>query len=573
MVSEVKNKRNKRKDILILAMLLLIVILFNFIGSLVFKRFDLTTEKRYTLAESTRSLLKNINEEVLFKVYLQGNFNPGFTRLRNETREILDEFRAYSNGNIQYEFIDPSGDGLTVEEQRSVQKQLYEKGLIPEEIVEKKSDKTSNLRIWPGAIVSYKGKEAVWQIYTHQAGIGFSQEESVNNSVQELEYSLTNAIRKLQRAKKAEVTFLEGHYEPDTLRKFDFMRSLSEYYSVNRTRIPEGGELGSLKGTDALIISKPDSSFTDKEKFIIDQFIMEGGKVLWLVDPVGINMDTLQMKGYTIGFNRPLNIEDMLFKYGVRLNPVLIQDMQCGPIYMNVGFKKDQAPNWKPFPWVYYLWVMPTGSHPIVKNLDAIKMDYVSSIDTITARGIKKTVLLETSRNTKLQTTPARIALQYATLPVKESQFKSGFQTTAILLEGSFTSFAENRLPTILRTSKDFKFIEKGKPTKMIVVADGDIMLNDIEKKSGNIMPLGYDKYSRQVFANKTFLLNCVNYLLDDEGMLQLRSREVKLRLLDKKKIKQQRTKYQMINVMLPLLIVITFGMIQFYVRRRKYAA
>lgn len=571
MVSEKKNKTGaKKRDILILFAFLAIVVIINFISTFVFKRFDLTSEKRYTLASSTKELLKKVDEEILFKVYLEGNFNPGFTRLRNEAREILDEFRAYSGGNIQYEFINPTEESLTVEEKNNIQRQLFEKGIIPEEIIDKKGDKTSNTRIWPGAIVSYKGKEAVWQIYSHQALIGVSSEQSINNSVQELEYSLTNTIRKLQRKRKPEVTFLDGQFELDTVRRYDLMRSLSEYYTVNRTLIKPGVELESLKGSDALVIAKPDSAFTDKEKFIIDQFIMEGGKVLWLVDPISINMDTLNLRGFSIGLNRPLNLEDMLFKYGVRLNPVLVQDMQCGMIPINIGFKKGQA-NIKMFPWVHTLWVLPDGNHPIVKNLDVIKMEYVSNIDTVTAHGIKKTVLLKSSRNTKIQPSPARIALQMATLPVKESQFKDGNQILAVLLEGSFTSFAENRLPTALRSSPDFKFIEKGKPTKMIVVADGDIAANDVQRATGQVMPLGYDKYSRQVFANKTFLLNCVNYLLDDEGMLQLRAREVKLRMLDKKKIKQQRTKWQLTNVVVPALVVFVFGLVQFYFRRKKY--
>jgi len=571
MVSEVKHKnKRKQRDLMILFAFIAIVVIVNFIGAFVFKRFDLTSEKRYTLAPSTRDLLKKVDEEILFKVYLEGNFNPGFTRLKNEAREILDEFRAYSNGNIQYEFINPTEESLTPEEKNNVQRQLFEKGIIPEEIIDKKGDKTSNTRIWPGAIVSYKGKEAVWQIYSHQALIGVSSEQSINNSVQELEYSLTNTIRKLQRKRKPEVTFLDGQFELDTIRRYDFMRSLSEYYTVNRTVIKPGVELESLKGSDALVIAKPDSAFTDKEKFIIDQFIMDGGKVLWLLDPISINMDTLNLRGFSIGLNRPLNLEDMLFKYGVRLNPVLVQDMQCGMIPINIGFKRGQA-NIKMFPWVHTLWVLPDGTHPIVKNLDVIKMEYASNIDTVTAHGIKKTVLLRSSRNTKIQPSPARIALQMATLPVKESQFKDGNQMLAILLEGAFTSFAENRLPTALRTSPDFKFIEKGKPTKMIVVADGDIAANDYQRATGQVMPLGYDKYSRQVFANKTFLLNCVNYLLDDEGMLQLRSREVKLRMLDKKKIKLQRTKWQVTNVVMPALLVVIFGLVQFWFRRKKY--
>lgn len=571
MVSEKTNSQvNKQRDMMMLFVLIAIVLLINFLGSFYFKRFDLTTEKRFTLAESTKKLLKNIDDEILFKVYFQGNFNPSFTRLRNEAKEILDEFRAYSNNQIQYEFINP-GEGLTLEEKNNIYKQLSDKGLKPEEIIDKKSDKTSQILIFPGAIASYKGREAVWQIFTRQ--LGPTAEECINNSVEELEYSLTNTIRKLQRTKKPEITFIEGHHELDTVHKYDLMLSLSEYYNVNRTCICK--KLSALEKSDAIVIAKPDSAFgmDNRDQFIIDQYIMNGGKVLWLLDPVSIDMDTLYLKGFSIGFNRPLNIEDMLFKYGVKLNPVLVQDMQCSQIPINVGFKKGQ-PDFKMFPWVYSPLVLPDINHPIVKNLDIIKFDYLSTLDTIvSAKGIKKTILLKTTRNTKVQPTPARIGLGMARYPIKETQFTGGLQNIACLLEGSFTSFVEHRrLPSVLQNNPDFKFLSKSKPTKMIIVADGDVASNDYQRSSGMVYPLGYDKYNKQTYANKTFLLNCINYLLDDEGMLQLRSREVKLRLLDKKKIKLQRSKWQAVNVIIPILLLIAFGSVQFFYRRKKYS-
>lgn len=569
MVDVKKNNsqsKTKRRDITFLVILIAIVILINFIGSFVFKRFDLTSEKRYTLAESTIKLLKNLDDEVYFKVYLHGNFNPSFSRLRNEAKEILDEFRAYSNNQIQYEFITP-GEGLNKEEAANIEKELYRKGLVPEEVIEQKKEKTSQTLIWPGAIVSHKGKEAVWQIFKRQ--IGIPPDECINNSVQELEYSLTNTIRKLQRDKKQEVTFVEGHGELDTLHQYDFMRSLSEYYNVNRT--PINGKIHTFDESDAIVITQPDSTFTDKDKFIIDQYIMRGGKVLWLIDPVDVNLDTLYTKGYSIGLGKQLNIEDMLFKYGVRLNQVLVQDLQCAKIPINVGFKKGQ-PNFQQFPWLYSVLALPDGNHPIVKNLDLIKLDYLSTLDTISSKGIKKTILLKTSRYTKIQQTPARLSLGMVQYQPKENQFNTPYQPVACLLEGAFSSFVEYRIPDKLLNDSLFKYIDKGKPTKMIVVADGDVARNDFNRGNGSIYPLGYDKYTQQTFANKTFLLNCVNYLLDDEGMLQLRSREVKLRLLDKKKVNLHRTKWQLINVVMPLVIVILFAYVQFYIRKRRYS-
>lgn len=568
MVTEkkIKPSSNKRKNISSLLVLVTIVILINFIGSSFFKRFDLTSEKRYTLAESTKNLLKNIEDEVYLKVYLQGDFNPSFTRLKNETKEILDEFRAFSNNQIQYEFIKP-GDGLGKEEVIAIEKQLFDKGIMPEEVMDRGKDKTTQTLIWPGAIVNYKGKETAWQIFKRQEGI--SPEESINNSVEELEYSLTNAIRKLQRDKKQEITFIQGHREIDTIHQYRIMQAFSEYYNVNQTAIL--GKLKALKGSDAIVITQPDTAFSDKDKFIIDQYIMNGGKVLWLIDPLNVNTDSLR-NGFTIGINRPLNIEDMLFKYGVRLNPVLVQDLQCGSIAFNTGFQRGQ-PKIELFRWLFSPVVLPDINHPIVKNLDLIKFDYLSTLDTISsAKNVKKTILLKTSRYTKTQPSPVRIALGMATIPPKESQFINSYQPIACLLEGEFSSFVEYRIPNRLLEDTLFKYLDKSKKTKMIVVADGDVARNDYVRSTGEVLPLGYDKYTKRTFANKTFLLNCINYLLDDEGMLQLRSREVKLRLLDTKKVNLHRGKWQFINVAMPLLIIIAFALIQYYLRRRKYA-
>lgn len=569
MVGE-KQQSRKKKDIIRLAVWFAIIVLLNFVGSYTFKRFDLTSEKRYTLAESTKDLLRNIDDQVYLKVYLSGDFNPDFTRLKNETREILDEFRAYSNNQVQYEFITP-GDGLTREETQNLERQLYEKGIVPEDVTTRGKDKTTQARIWPGAIVTYKGKETVWQIFNRQTP-GIDGETSVNNSVEELEYSLTNSVRKLQRTKRAEVTFLQGHGEADTIKQYGFMSALSEYYRVNTLNIAAGNELSALDGTDLLVITQPDTVFPDKHLYVIDQFIMKGGKVLWLIDPVQTNMDSLR-RGFTMGLNRPLGIEDMLYKYGVRLNSNLVMDTRSGFWNINVGYQNGQ-PKFQLFPWLYSPLVLPSTDHPIVKNLDLIKFDFASSIDTITsARGIKKTILLTSSKHTKTVPTPARIYLAMVKIRQKESQFINSYQPLACLLEGEFTSFVENRLPSALREDTAFKHIDHGKTSKMIVVSDGDIALNDFNRNNGQVFPLGFDRNTRQIFANRNFLLNCVNYLLDDEGLLQLRSREVKLRLLDKKKVTLQRSKWQFVNVALPLLTVFSLAFVLYYLRKRKYTS
>lgn len=569
MVGPVPHIQRKRRDLFRFFLLCGILLLLNILGFYLFKRFDLTAEKRYTLSASTISMLESLDDEVYLKVYLQGDFNPSFTRLRNETREILDEFRAYAGDNLNYEFIHPL-EGLNKDQALELEKQLYDKGLVPEQIINKGKEKTTQTIIWPGALVSFKGKETVWQIFKRQ--IGIPPEECVNNSVQELEYGLVNAIRKLQQQKIKEVTFLEGHRELDTLKQYQFMKALSEYYTVNRTKIARGFELRALEGTDALIISKPDTALSDREIFIIDQFIMKGGKVLWLIDPMQVNSDSLRLKGYTLGLARDLNINEMLFKYGVRLNPVLVQDLQCASIPINTGFKKGEA-KIEMFPWVYQPLVLPNTGHPIVKNLDLIRFEFLSTLDTLSsAKGIKKTILLKSSKYSKLVQAPARIYLGMVQLPVKESQFKNSYQPVACLLEGAFSSFVEYRLPSALLQDSSFKYLDKGKPTKMIVVADGDVAANDYLRSTGEVFDLGYDRYTRQTFANKTFLLNCVNYLLDDEGMLQLRSREVKLRLLDKKKIANERLKWQLLNVLAPLLVLGLVAWLVQYLRKKRYA-
>ncbi len=561
-----KNSIQKRKDITALIMLLVIVVLCNFIGSFVFKRFDLTNEKRYTLSESTKKMLQSLNDVVYIKVYLQGDFNPTFTRLKNETKEILDEFRAYSNHNLEYELINPL-ENPNKNETDKIEKQLYEKGIMPEQIVDRSTNKISETLIWPGAIVTYKGKESVWQIYKRQ--LGFEIEQSINNSVQELEYGLMNAIKKTMIEKKPEVLFVEGHNELDTISGADFMKSLTEYYNVSRVNINH--KLYALKGADAIVIAQPDSVFDEKDKFIIDQFIMNGGKALWLVEPVYVNRDTLTTRGYSLGFTNPLNIEDMLFKYGVRLNPLLVQDLQCAQVPVNVGFKQGQ-PDFNPFPWVYYPLLLPSASHPIVKNLDLIRTEYIGTLDTVFAKDVTKTILLQTSRYTKTLPTPVRINAAQVRLKPQESQYNNSFQNVACLLEGRFESNYKNRLTTAIREDSAIGFIEKSKPTKMIVVTDGDIAKSEFNRANGMIYPVGFDRYSNQQFANKTFLLNCMNYLLGGEELLQLRAREIKLRLLDKKKISTQASKWKFINVGLPLTLIIFFGIIQYYIRKKRYS-
>ncbi|MCX8079656.1 MAG: gliding motility-associated ABC transporter substrate-binding protein GldG [Bacteroidia bacterium] len=546
--------------------LLAILFFANFLAYMFFFRIDLTEDKRYTIHQETKKLLDSLEEEIYVKVYLMSDITPGFVRLKHEVREMLDMFRQYSGNKIQYEFINPDEQG-TKEEVAQFQKQLYEKGIIPEQIAEMRNGKLIQGIVWPGAILNYKGKERVWQIFKRQ--IGYSTEENLQNSIRDLEYGLAQNIYMLIRKKIPEISFIEGHGELDTLEQYDFMRSLSEYYYVNRIQI--NGKLFALRDADAIVISKPDSAFSDKDKYIIDQYIMKGGKVLWLIDPIDINLDTLQSKGYTMGLYRELNIEDMLFKYGVRLNPQLIQDLQCSPIPINIGFKKGQ-PNFKLFPWPYFVVLKPNSDHPIVKNLDVIRTEYISSIDTLVNPNIKKTILLSTSKYTRILHAPVRVTLGSVMAKIPERQYKYSYCPVAVLLEGAFSSVVEYRLPYALLQDTNFKYIDQGKTTKMIVVADGDIAKNDVSYKTRTPMILGYDKFSRQLFGNKDFLINCIHYLVDDKGLIHLRGKKVELRLLDKKKVETSRKKWQFINAALPLLALFLLWIIMEFIRKKKYA-
>lgn len=561
------NKRNKKRDLVALGLAIALLIMLNYIGSFVFHRFDLTTEKRYTLSDATKELLKNLDDVVFVKVYLEGDFPAGFKRLRNETKEMLDEFRAYSDNNIEYEFINPSANS-DKKLQNEVHKQLYEKGLDPTNLEVKDENGTSQQIIFPGAIVTYKGHDLPWQLLKTQ--MGRSPEAQLNNSIQSLEYEFASCIRNLSVHIRPKVAFIDGHDELDTLAVQDIADALSEFYTVKRVTINE--QLIALKGFKAAIIAKPDSSFTDKDKFIIDQFIMKGGKVLWLIDPLYTSPDSLRKNGGTLSVPYNLRLDDMLFKYGVRINPDLIVDMQSSLIPVNVAMRGQPA-NIQMKPWIFSPLILPTGAHPIVKNLDVIKMDFVSSIDTVASKGIKKTILLQSSKYSKTILSPVRVDLRMVNMPQDEKRFNNSYRNVAVLLEGEFESLYKNHLDPKIAKDSAIGYKADGVKSKMIVIADGDVIRNDIDYRSQKKLPLGYDKYTNQTYGNKNFLMNCVNYLCDDSGLIGVRARELTLRLLDKKKLKNERLKWQIVNTGLPLLGLVLFGIIYNIRRKRKYSS
>ena len=561
-------KSTRSKQIIQLISWLMVLVLLNFVASYFFKRFDLTSEKRYTLNPATVEMLKNLDDQVYVKVYLEGDFNAAFTRLRNETREMLDEFRVYAKKGLNYEFINIY-DQKNKGEIESIQRELYNKGIDPTELRVKTGKGEQTQILFPGAVISFKTKEGVWQIFTKQDGI--PAEQCVNNSVQNLEYSLSNTIRKLMEPVRPRVAFIKGHHELDTNNTKDLYNALSEYYDVDYVKIKK--RLKILKPYSAIILAWPDSVVSEQDKFVIDQYVMNGGKVLWCMEPVYTNYDSLRVKGFTLGLNNNINLDDILFNYGVRVNPSLVQDMQCGYIPINRGFKGGSA-DLKMFPWIYKPMVMPQGNHPIVKNLGLLRFEFAGYIDTVGARGIKKTILLESSKNSRVQSVPARISLSIVGSQLNEKKFTNGNKPMAVLLEGSFKSNYQNRLTDTIAKDSAIAFKPSSVPTSMIVISDGDIIRNDFNYSTMTVSPLGYDKYMKQQFANKTFLLNCMNYLIDGPELMSVRNREVKLRLLDRKKIGMDNPlKWKAYNVLFPLIILILSGTLLGTLRKRKFSS
>lgn len=573
------NSSKKKKSLSILGIGILIILLANIISSQYSTRIDLTAEKRYTLSPATVDMLRNLDDIVYFKVYLEGDFPAGFKRLRNETKDILQEFNAYSK-NIQFEFIDPStmakGDNIN-----AVYEELVSKGLNPTDLHVKEEGGSSQKIIFPGALVSYHEKEIPLSILLSQ--VGMPAEEVLNNSIQGLEYNISSVIRRLVSTTKPSIAFIEGHGELNRLETYDITVALSEYYKVDRITL--NGQVNSLAERhesdslgvivrnkyEALIIARPDTIINEKDKFLLDQYLMRGGKILWFVDPVVTSMDSLVNTPNTVGVDANQNLEDLFFRYGIRLQKQLIMDLSCMPIPITTGSMEGE-PQMDFLNWYYFPVLTPVSSHPIVNNLNMVRTEFVSPIDTLTVEGIKTTVLLQSSKYSRLVNTPAYISLEILKENPDTRQYQDAPAPVAVLLEGTFNSLYTNRLTPEILNSELIDFKEKSVKTAMIVFADGDIPKNQFRPSDGMPLPAGYDQYTQQSFGNKDFVLNAINYLCDDSGLIKVRSRELKLRLLDKAQISKSKTIIQIINVLIPVLLILIIGIVKITIRKKKYS-
>jgi ABC-2 type transport system permease protein len=546
----------------------LTLILLSGLSSLFSVRLDLTEDRRYTLSVPSHEVLSRLKNDVYIQVYLDGEMPVAFKRLRRSVKELLDEFRIVSGRKLDYEFINPSGAkdaGARNNQYRS----LSSKGLNPVKIEAKDEEGGSSQKIiFPGMIVNYNGIEIPVNFLTNNPGL--PAEQNLLHSIEGLEYEMIQTISTISSDSIYKVAFIEGQNEIPEIEVADITTSLSKYFTIDRGVL--GGRPGILNNYAAIIIAGPEIFFNEKDKLVIDQYIMNGGKVLWLCNEVKVNEDSLSF-GETVALYRPLNLEDQLFKYGVRINPSIVQDLECMLIPMKVvtGGSQQQI---VPVPWIYYPLLTPATDHPITRNLNKVLGKFVNYIDTVGRDpGIKKRILLTTSKYTRIINPPALITLKEVDQTPDESQFNKSYLPVAVLLSGRFQSAFRNRIINGLVEDKSFRIKTESKKTKMIIVADGDMIRNEVSRlgTSETPLPLGQDRYTLQTFGNKDFLINCINFLVDENGIMALRSRELKLRLLNKSVIRQNRFTIQLVNIAVPVLLVIIAGILYGIIRKYIY--
>ncbi|MEZ4793594.1 MAG: gliding motility-associated ABC transporter substrate-binding protein GldG [Gelidibacter sp.] len=554
-----KNKSHITKIII----LLLILIVANIIGGRVYERFDLTQDHRYTLSQSALNIVKDVDSPLIVDVFLYGDFPSEYRRLQTETRQILEEF-ALHNSQIKFNFINPLEDEKAKD--ANIQ-QLVQRGLQPLQLNVKESGKSSQALIFPWALASYHNQTVKISLIKNR--IGATPDETVTNSVQNLEYAFAEGFKKLVTPKSKKIAIIKGNGELGDAYIFDFVSTIREHYymapfTLDSVASNPQGTLKSLESYDLIIVAKPTKPFTEDEKLVLDQYTMNGGKSLWLTESIIMDKDSLYNEsGSSVAIMRDLNLNDFFFKYGVRINPDMVNDLYSAPIWLAIG-EGSQA-QFQPVQWQYSPLAGANPDHPITSNLNLVKFDFASPIDTL-KNAVKKTILLRSSDLTKLEGVPKQISLDMVTQEPNPDTYTKGPQTLAVLLEGEFTSVYNNRIkPFKLTQEKD-----KSVPTKMIIISDGDVIKNDVVKNKPQ--ELGFDRWTGKSFGNKEFLENAVNYLLNDDGLINIRSKEVIIPFLNTQKITDEKTKWQFTNIVLPLVFLCLFGFIFNYFRKKRYS-
>ena len=562
---------NKRQSLTRLGLFVGILIMLNVVAYFFYGFYDLTEDKRFSVTAPTKKLIKDLDDRVFVTVYLEGEFPAGFRRLQGSTRDLLKKFRSLSN-KVDFQFIDPNkGD---VKEVNALREELAKDGIGPTNLVVKDGTERKEVLIFPAAVVNYKGRRMPVSLL-EESRVGVDQEVVLNNSVQQLEFKFANALKKILDADRKYIFFTEGHGELEYVETADLEKTLNLYHYTGRLQMDSITQINPR--IDVLIVAKPTQAFSERDKFKLDQYLMNGGNVIWLVDRLGAGLDSLRGGTGHVPIDYPLGIDDLLFKYGVRLNTNMVLDLECTPIPLQIG-GDAQNPQYDFFDWWYHPTVAPTNvNHPIVKGLDRIDLKFAGSIDTVATQmgNIKKSIILKSSNKSRSQFSPTRVnfeVLRYAPdLSIFNKQFNLG-----VLLEGTFPSHYRNRVPqsmmdTLQKIGQPYK--ELSSPTKMIVVSDGDIIRNPLRIQNGQAspMPLGFNEFARYTFANKDFMLNCIEYLLGDEGLIEARSKELKLRMINKEKAEKERSYWQFVNIGVPLLFLAIFGLGFNLVRKRRY--
>lgn len=561
-----KQSSRRSQSLTRLGLIIGIALFLNILGSAFFTHFDLTEDRRFTLTRPTRELLRQLDDVVYVDVLLEGEFPAGFKRLQRSVKEMLSEFRMHS-GYIEYKFTDPGvGTAKDINARRT---ELAKDGISPTNLTIKSSEGREEKLIYPYAKIIYKGRTAVVDLLDEDAR-GRDPEEQLNTSISELEYKFANAMHKLQLGAKEIIGFTVGHGELNELERKSLVGSLRSYYEVGTFNLDSATFIP--QEVKVLVVAKPRRPFSDRDLFLIDQYVMNGGKIIWLIDALNVELDSMRNSGGYVAVDYPLNLNDLLFRYGARVNPDLVLDWQSSRIPMVI----DQKGTQELFKWYYHPIVIPQSDHPAVKNLDGINLYFPSSIDTIKTRTpVKKTVLLTSSERSKVQPNVTRLSfeiLRYGDELV--SAFNKKNIPVAVMLEGTFPSYFENRLTAEMeagleQVKQPFKPVSV--PTRMAVVSDGDIARN-LVSMTGQVMPLGFNQFERFQFSNKDFMLNLVEYLRDDQGIIEARGREVRLRLLDSQKAGEQELLWQLVNIVAPLLLLVAFGLLYNWRRKRRFA-
>ena len=555
-------RNRKLGDILTFANGVMFILLINLLVGLKFYRIDLTEENRYSVKPETREILETLEDEIHVEVFLEGKLNASFQRFQKAILETLEEFRIYSGNKITYSISDPAV-AKSENARNEFMADLASRGIQPTNIIDTRDGQREEKIIFPGVIVSYEGMEkGVMLLKGNKAG---TPDEEINQSIEGIEYEIMNAIYTLVNEDRKLVGFVSGHGELDSLQSFSIRSDLSEVYDVLDTKLSLQND---LKRFDALIVAKPIRPFSEPDKYLLDQYIMQGGSVLFLIDKVDASMDSAARDDYFAG-PANINLDDQLFKYGARINPDLVQDRRSG-MYPVITGEVGGRPRMQLIEWPFFPLIGEFANHPITRNLDAILTRFCNSIDTVKASGVKKTPLLMSSPYSRKIATPVHINVNELRKNLRDTDYSTRFITVGIMLEGKFTSLYKNRFaPAGFESSK---IIEESSPTKIMVIADGDIARNDVNPRNNQPQPLGFDPMTKTTYANKDLILNTVAYLTQENGLIQVRNKEVKIRPLDKVKLKDGRLKWQVLNVAAPLVLLICYGILRFYLRKRRFA-